>query len=292
MPRVCPAFRAWSISQGECWSDPLEQSHPGPGHAHAPRFGSALMLRFIGIGAQKAGTSWLHAQLARHPQVRFPKKELHFWNREYPAHPATDYLAHFTANPDLVEGDITPAYALLDEPTVRELVQTCPDVRVLFILRNPIERAWSSALMALQRAEMELDEASDAWFLDHFHSRGSLGRGDYARTLRVWRDSMPSGQLRVLDYRQIARDPQALLREVADFVGLPMWEGWTPTTLSARIFAGPSIPLPERLRELLERLYASRIEALRGQIDWDPMEWLEAPVDRGAGGDAEEPGDE
>jgi hypothetical protein len=37
---------------------------------------------FLGIGAQKAATTWLYHQLGRHPQVRFPGgKELHFWDR-------------------------------------------------------------------------------------------------------------------------------------------------------------------------------------------------------------------
>jgi hypothetical protein len=61
---------------------------------------------------------------------------------------------------------------------MRQVHARFPDARLIYLIRNPIERAWSSALMALRGAEFAFDEASDAWFIDHFHSRGSLSRGN------------------------------------------------------------------------------------------------------------------
>jgi hypothetical protein len=48
-----------------------------------------------------------------------------------------------------------------------------PNVHVFYSVRNSIARAWSSALMALERAEMTIDDASHLWFLDHFKSARS-----------------------------------------------------------------------------------------------------------------------
>jgi hypothetical protein len=47
------------------------------------------------------------------------------------------------------------------------------NVHVFYSVRNSIARAWSSALMALERAEMTIDDASHLWFLDHFKSARS-----------------------------------------------------------------------------------------------------------------------
>jgi hypothetical protein len=58
------------------------------------------------------------------------------------------------------QGEITPAYATLDEVTIREIAALAPNLRVFYSLRNPIARAWSSALMALERSEMTIDDAS------------------------------------------------------------------------------------------------------------------------------------
>jgi hypothetical protein len=69
------------------------------------------------------------------------------------------------------QGEITPAYATLDQATTREIAALPANPRVFYSLRNLIGRAWSSALMALERAGMTIDETSHLWFLDHFRIR-------------------------------------------------------------------------------------------------------------------------
>src|SRR5262245_8764381 len=122
------------------------------------RLGSALggasMLRFLGIGAQKAGTTWLHENLRTHPVLSFPHgTEIHFWDAQRDR--GIDWYRSLFVSSDRVEGEITPAYAILPPRQVAEIAATFPDLRLIYILRNPIDRAWSSALMALQRSEMK-----------------------------------------------------------------------------------------------------------------------------------------
>ena len=114
------------------------------------------MLDFLGIGAQKAGTTWIYHQLAGHPQVAFPAgKEVHFWDR-HRDRGTQWWLALFgQSGPgdvardgrEVRRGEITPAYAVLDPFTVREIAQLCPQARIFYSLRNPVARAWSAALM-------------------------------------------------------------------------------------------------------------------------------------------------
>lgn len=234
------------------------------------------MLRLIGIGAQKAGTTWLYQQLRQHPRVRFPAgKEVHFWDREYPSASGEAYRALFSDDPGQVECDMTPAYSTLAEDVVRQCRAVAPEARVVFVLRNPIERAWSSALMALERSEMTIDEASDQWFLDHFFSRGSRLRGDYARTLDIWRRQFGHQHVLVLPYAGLQEDPVAFLRQCAEFVGLDWIPAWDPRILGKPVFSGSGAPLPPHLRERLRELYAPLIAQLEGQIPWDPRCWLD-----------------
>lgn len=234
------------------------------------------MLRLIGIGAQKAGTTWLYQQLRQHPRVRFPAgKEAHFWDREYPFASGEAYRALFSDDPEQVECDITPAYSTLAEDVVRQCRAVAPEARVVFVLRNPIERAWSSALMALERAEMTIDEASDQWFLDHFFSRGSRLRGSYARTLDIWRRQFGYQGVLVLPYAGLQEDPVAFLRQCAEFAGLDWIPAWDPGTLGKPVFAGNGAALPPHLRERLRELYAPVIAQLEGEIPWDPRCWLD-----------------
>lgn len=228
---------------------------------------------FLGIGAQKAGTSWLHANLAQHPRVRFPAgKEVHFWDRER-ARGLDWYRARFAgAPPGTLQGDVTPAYAILPAETVAEIAREFPRLRIFFLLRDPIERAWSSARMALARAEMEPDEASDAWYLDHFRSRGSRARGDYAATLSRWLAAFPEGALLAIRHERIAAEPEVVAREACAHLGLdpaPLLahgNSW----LRARVRPGGSAELRPALRAALEDLYAEPLRRLHEEhgIAW------------------------
>ncbi len=234
------------------------------------------MIHFLGIGAQKAGTTWLFRHLARHPGIAFPAgKELHFWNR-FPNAEPNEYLQRFPAcDPGVRQGEITPAYALLEADSIARVRAANPELRVIYCLRNPIERAWSSALMAVHRAEMLPDEASDHWFIDHFRSAGSVGRGDYLTTYRRWRAVFGTEPLLLLRFEDVVERPAELLERCARHIGAT--QGWyrdgQDVDLSERVFAGPDLPIRPALRQELERLYARDIDALERELGWDLTAW-------------------
>lgn len=234
------------------------------------------MLNFLGIGAQKAGTTWLYEQLNRHPQLAFPLgKEAHFWNRPHDTAAVADYLDRF-AGLDAVAGEITPAYGMLPIKTIREIHHHAPRLRLIYLIRNPIDRAWSSALMALQRAEMTLDEASDQWFSDHFHSAGSMKRGDYQTCLQNWCAVFPDKQLLILRFEQIAAEPESLLNCCFQHLGASLQD---PDLLRQQgcqvpVFTGPGYPLRPTLRPILRALYQDRIKQLERYLDMDLSAWL------------------
>jgi hypothetical protein len=238
------------------------------------------MLDFLGIGAQKAGTSWLHRMLALHPQIAFPAgKEVHFWDAGR-ALGTSWYEDRFAASsPGVRQGEITPAYALLDIDSVREIHAINPALRVLFILRNPLERAWSSALMALRRAELKPHEASDQWFLDHFHSAGSRGRGDYETTIRRWREVFDPPQLLLLRFEQIKEDPRGMLASCADHLSVDrgVVMDLPDEVLAGRVFSGPGIAIRPSLVGSLQDLYSDRITALQRLLGWDLQNWIDYP---------------
>ncbi|NEX17220.1 MAG: sulfotransferase [Halochromatium sp.] len=232
------------------------------------------MLSFLGIGAQKAGTTWLYEQMRLHPEVAFPLgKEAHFWTNPHSVTDQARYLEAFDLC-SVKAGEITPAYALLDTDPIRRIHEIAPELRIVYILRDPIARAWSSALMALSRAEMSIDEASDQWFIDHFHSKGSRARGDYQTTLARWRAEFPPDALLVLAYSQIAADPQALLSSVALHLGLAPdpFLALPEENLRQRVFAGQAVPIRESLVPTLERLYRAQMDALCAYLG-NPNPW-------------------
>lgn len=218
------------------------------------------MLDFLGIGAQKAGTTWIHHHLEQHPDICFPHgKEIHFWDWHRDRGVAW-YTGLFSHNPGKKQGEITPAYAFQDIDTIRQIHAINPKLRLIFSARNPIDRAWSSAKMALQRAEMTLEEASDQWFLDHFHSRGSLNRGDYVRCLSNWLSVFPAEQLLVVHYDDIATNPHKVLEQCSNHIGVnPAFFRKMPLPQQKRVNEGISGTIRPSLLPALHALYDEKI---------------------------------
>lgn len=262
------------------------------------------MVDFIGIGVQKGGTTWLYRQLSRHPQVSFPMgKEAHFWDRgdlsrssEWSDRMEPSSRVSDTGLP-VRSGEITPAYAILPVETLRLLRGTCPGVRLFISLRNPMERAWSAAWMARARAELLPDEASDAWFIDHFRSSGSRRRGAYARCLQAWWSVFPRESLKVVFQDDIRSKPRSVLQDLARHIGVE--EGWfdqlAPDDLAETLVPNIEIAFDQAPGDLsmrpalvscLRDLYAREIEELGPLVGRDLRHWIQefpAASPRGSG---------
>lgn len=240
--------------------------------------GASRVLDFVGIGAQKCGTTWLHENLSQHPQIRFPGgKEIHFWDAQ--RHLGVDWwLGLFPEAPaEVRQGEITPAYGMLDEETIAAIRTAVPALRLFYSVRNPIARAWSSAQMALGRAEMTLDEASDAWFIDHFRSAGSRRRGDFPSTLARWRSVFPADAFHLIVFDDIQATPRQVLIDLAVHLGVAPdhFERMDEAVLRRPVFEGPGHDLRPSLLTALRDLYAPQIHQLAGLIGRDLTDWLE-----------------
>ncbi len=240
---------------------------------------------FIGIGAQKSGTTWIYEALSSHPAIRFPAgKEIHFWDARRDMGVGW-WLSQFRLGtpdadtPGIRTGEITPAYAIIPDDAIRELHSLCPDLRLFYVLRNPIERAWSAARMAVLRAEMTVEEASEQWFLDHFRSAGSRRRGAYADAILRWRSVFPAEQLMIGFFDGMVAEPRAFLSRLCGHIGVDdRFHDAVPDEILRRpVFEGPSAPLPPRLRQALVDQYSESVTALGRLLETDLSHWLAEP---------------
>lgn len=184
---------------------------------------------FLGIGVQKGGTTWIYHKLSQHPQVVFPAgKELHFWDRASNSQlSGVEWKSRLTSHARISScgrpirtGEITPAYAILPLERIKALAVCSPDVRLFMSLRNPMERAWSAALMALAHAQLCEHEVSDQWFIDHFRSQASRQRGAYSQCLENWWQVFPQEQLLILLCDAIHSSPLEVLCQLAAHIDI------------------------------------------------------------------------
>jgi hypothetical protein len=236
---------------------------------------AADMLDFFCIGAQKCGTTWLFEQLRKHPQIDFPAgKEIHFWDQKHAK--GLDWYRSLFEGPSIAGkkcGEITPAYAILAPDMIEECHEKFSNLKLIYIIRNPIERAWSSAKMALARAEMELEEASDQWFIDHFRSRGSTMRGDYETCLRNWLALYPKEQLLVALFDDLVSTPARLIKDCFTHLEVDPEDYDWGNHLKAKVFPTEEHPIPNSLRSELQRIYRPKILSLSGYLGVDLSAW-------------------
>lgn len=232
----------------------------------------AIMLTFLGIGAQKCGSTWLYEQLSRHAKVSFPAgKEVHFWDKARQR--GVDYYRGlFTKGEGEHEGDVTPAYAILPPEVIEECHCAFPRLRLIYVIRNPLERAWSHAKMDACAAGLTPGSLPDAWFLDHFHSRKSLARGDYELCLRNWLDCYDEDKFLLLFFEELAHSPSSLLAKCCRHLGLDdIYENHVP---GQKTFAGPPDAIRRSLVGPLRLIYKRKIESLACYLKADLSAWL------------------
>lgn len=169
---------------------------------------------FLGIGAQRCGTTWLDAQLRRHPAIYLPKnrKELHFFDTHYSK--GLDWYRGFfqDAGPQARIGEITPRY-LYSPLAVDRIARHLPKARLIVILRNPADRAYSQyGLLVSQGMKAAPFEAVIEAHPDLYY------RGLYASQLSRFTSAFPREQLLILIFEELMKEPLAGLAELCRFL--------------------------------------------------------------------------
>jgi len=209
---------------------------------------------FVGIGVQKAGTTWWHGLVEAHPGVhRVPgaHKERHFFDRfavqDFDEPEVCLYHRWFVRPPGALGGEWTPDYC--HQPWVAPLLaRAAPEARLLVLLRDPVARLRSG--LAHHRARGDLSGAVAA--TDAFE------RGFYARELAPYRELF-GRHLLVLQYEACVDDPVRWLAATYRFLGLD--DTFRPEGLHRHVNPTAS---PVRLPPAFE---AAAAEAYRGEAE-------------------------
>jgi len=204
---------------------------------------------FLVIGAQKCGTTSLYAYLTQHPSVSPAfEKEVRYFNDHYEngenwykAHFPTNYYKYLMTRRDaarFVTGEGEPSY--LPNPIVpQRAFELMPSVKLIVMLRNPVDRAYSHYQHRFSRGRetrtfeevVETDKeilkdgfdglpTGDYRRLGHLHY-SYLPRGFYADQIETWMEVFPKEQFLIIRAEDFFSDTQSIFDEVLAFLGLP-----------------------------------------------------------------------
>ena len=101
---------------------------------------------FLIISPPKTATTWLSKNLSCHPELFIPKKkELRYFSVYWKWLNVNWYLKHFQGANHLKKGEASPEYAILPLPIIKSIKLLIPDLKLIFLMRDPVDRAWSLA---------------------------------------------------------------------------------------------------------------------------------------------------
>ena len=186
---------------------------------------------FILGGAQKSGTTTLHHLLSSHPEVFMPRtpQELHFFDFEEDFAKGLNWYSRFFEDADnaFAVGQTSPQYLFL--PAVPQRIRDCiPGARLIFILRDPIDRAHSHYWHQVRKGRetltfeeaIETEEARTSQSFENLCRFSYTARGFYARQVSRFRRFFDEDQILLVRTEDLRKDAGAVLDKCYDHIGV------------------------------------------------------------------------
>jgi hypothetical protein len=175
------------------------------------------MINFIGLGAQKSGTSWAYACLYEHPEVCAPVKEIHFFSRPRFEKGKNWYESHFVrCDTSKLKGEFSTSYLYSKEAPER-IHSLYPNTKLIVILRNPVTRAVSQYFNAIKSGEIDSSVTFDIFTQQE---QSVLGQGLYATQLKHYLSLFKREQILILIYEDIKKNPRTFMQLIYRFLAI------------------------------------------------------------------------
>ena len=246
---------------------------------------------FLIVGPQRTGTTWLHAHLRFHPQILLSEpKELFFFrslkNPESPRFKSNElsWYLQFFRDPlwraaaktaiclwryrefyrPLVRGEATASYAALYRDVIEDIVVLRPDIRVILMIRNPIDRAWSHAKKDLMRNRgRRFEDVGDDEFVRFFTSDYQRRCAHYVENHDNWAAALQPGHVFTGHFDDITTRPQDLLLDAMNFLGVRRDPRYIAAGVSEPVNPTGTSKIPEQHRRFLDDLLAPDVARLK-----------------------------
>src|SRR5215510_10705578 len=204
---------------------------------------------FLCVGVHKGGTTWLYHQLDSHPDFWMPPlKELHYFDQfsrvqrsssprcrderdrrfleninSLSAKPYLDfehYARLFEPKGPLLSGDISPNYSTLSNEVIRRVVGYFPELKVIFLARDPVERVWSHLTMEVRYHQIKPFDVTDIYEVNrNLLRRGMLLRSYPSAVVARWKRYVHPDRFRIYFFDDLQRNHTELRRSILDYLG-------------------------------------------------------------------------
>ena len=256
-----------------------------------------ILPSFIIIGAQRCGTTSLYDYLSNHPQIiPSPVKELFYFD-DYYTRPINWYKSFFPTEKQkeklerdliarVITGEASPSY-FFHPYAARRIKETLPQVKLILVLRDPIERAYShyNHIRRLNREPLSFEEAlakeveritpdieklnkDEFYKADQRRDYSYLTRGYYAKQLTEWYKYFPKEQLLVVQSEEFYKDTPRVYNEIVEYLGLNSYTLPVFEAKNALKYAKMAPETKEKLKAYFAPKNEELYELLGKRFDW------------------------
>lgn len=170
---------------------------------------------FIGIGAQRAGTSWLYSCLCEHPEIFMPRKEMHFFDNKYDKGVEWYCNEFTTCGEQQKSGEFTPDY-MSNYHALERIAQLSKQIKLIVILREPIERAYSASQLFKSHGQFK-----DIGFNELLDKEPSLLKKSlYSKQIQDIYSLFPKENVFVCLFDDIEKDAKGFYQDICRFLSI------------------------------------------------------------------------
>lgn len=279
---------------------------------------------FLGIGAQKSGTTWLHRNMNTHSQIWMPaRKELHYfdekikdasspvlrtrllgkrssdyrWRKQFKNRIRIDieqrsisglrqdlhyflrkpgdkwYAKLFDPGRGMIKGEITPAYSMLDLDMIGHVHSLMPGTKLIFMMRNPIERVWSHNVMNLDSVQKgSASSASEDEMIKNIQRKDSRQLTNFPQILDNWTSFYPEDQIFVCFMEDVNFCPKNLMHRLYEFLGAD--PGVEHRVIQRKIHSRSTETMPTHMAARIAEMYEDTFQKLSDRFGGYASFWL------------------
>lgn len=155
-------------------------------------------------------------------------------------------------------GEVTPGYSKLSDKEVLKIQKLMPEAKIIYLIRNPVDRIWSQTAMHFSKYGNRGLETIEHETIREFLNKPSVTHHScYTETLAIWEKYFSVEQIFVGFFEQIAQYPQSLLFDLFRFLNVPADQRNISPNVTKKVFANKNYPQmpPDLSLEVTSRLY-------------------------------------
>lgn len=173
-------------------------------------------------------------------------------------------------------GEITPAYSMISEQMIKVVYALNPNMKIIYLLRDPLDRVWSAAAKSLRDHRLTPGSAeAERFLLERINSDGVRKRSMYLSNLERWQAVFGEDHLLIGFFEEVRTEKAGLIRRICEFLEIEDRSHPFADRFAAPVNAATNLigQIPSEIEYELACVYEPELRKLKERFSGPPAEW-------------------